>query len=179
MVSLWVSLYSKCLSGGGAEEHLLSSLQVVQNKAARFITKKGKFTPVSELLQQCSWLSVRQSILYHSVLMIYKTISTTYPKYIHQKLSTEFPYSTRLAQSEAVRMGSEFQCKLDLTEKSFMARATCAYNQIPTEIRRTPKVETFKLKLKDWVQKNCPIWDVSSQKNVYHLGGWNFVSCII
>ena len=86
---------------GVAEENLLSSSQVVQNKDSRLITGKGKFNQIS--------------------------------------------------------VGSEIQFKLDLTEKSFMARATRAYNQIPTEIRRTPKVETFKLKLKDWVQKNCPI----------------------
>ena len=71
-ISLW----------GGAEDYLLNSLQVVQNKAARFITKKGKYTPIPELLKQCAWLSVRQSIFYHSVILIYKTLSTTNPKYI-------------------------------------------------------------------------------------------------
>ena len=119
-ISLW----------GGAEEHLLSALQVLQNKACRLITRRGRYTPVSELLRQCGWLSVRQSIVFHSLVQIYKTLSTTYPKYIHQKLSTEFPYSTRLAQSEAIRMGSEFQCKLDITAKSFLARATSAYKEL-------------------------------------------------
>ena len=54
-------------------------------------------------------------------------------------------------------MGSEFQCKLDITAKSFLARATSAYNELPTEIRKSPKVQTFKVKVKDWIRKSCVI----------------------
>ena len=42
-ISLW----------GGAEEYLLRSLQVVQNKAARSVARRGRYTPVMELLSQC------------------------------------------------------------------------------------------------------------------------------
>ena len=146
-ISLW----------GGTEDFLLNSLQVVQNRAARSVTKRGKYTPVVELLRQCGWLSVRQLVYYHSVILIYKTIQTTYPKYIHKKLSAEFPYNTRLAQSESVRMGSEFQSKLELTEKSFMTRATISFNQLPTSLRLAPKIETFKKELKIWVTANCQV----------------------
>ena len=139
-ISLW----------GGAEDYLLKSLQIVQNKAARFVTKRGKYTPVIELLRQCGWLSVRQLAFHHSVIIIYKTLQTSYPKYIFDKLATEFPYNTRLAQSEAVRMGSDFQCRLDLTKRSFMNRATISFNQ-------TQKIEVFKKKLKTWVQENIRI----------------------
>ena len=59
-ISLW----------GGTEEYLLNSLQVVLNKAARFVAKRGKFTPVADLLRQCGWLSVRQLVFYHSVVQI-------------------------------------------------------------------------------------------------------------
>ena len=146
-ISLW----------GGTEEYLLNALQVVQNKAARFVAKRGKYTPVAELLRQCGWLSVRQLVFYHSVVIIYKTILTTYPKYIHTKLSTQFPYNTRLAQTESVRMGPEFKSKLELTEKTFMNRATVSYNQLPPELRKTPKLDAFKSKLKEWVLTNVKL----------------------
>jgi hypothetical protein len=48
------------------------------------------------------------------------TITTKSPKYIFSKLSSEFPYNTRLAESESVRMGPDFQAKLDLTERTFI-----------------------------------------------------------
>ena len=49
-ISLW----------GGTEDYLLDSLQIVQNNAARFVTRRGIYTPVRELLRQCGWLNVRQ-----------------------------------------------------------------------------------------------------------------------
>ena len=96
-------------------------------------------------------------MFHHSVILIHKTILTTYPKYIFNKLSSQFPYNTRLAESETVRMGPEFQCKLDITERSFMNRATSSYNLLPTEMRKMQKMDSFKLKLKTWVLENCRI----------------------
>ena len=139
---------------GGTEEYLLDALQIVQNKAARFVTRRGIYTPVRDLLRQCGWLNVRQLVFYHSVILLHKTLLTSSPKYIFNKLSSEFPYNTRLAQSESVRMGPDFKSKLDLTEKSFMNRATDSYNNIPTSLRQVKKMEDFKKKLKIWVLAN-------------------------
>ena len=146
-ISLW----------GGTEEYLLNALQIVQNKAARFVTRRDKFTPVVELLRQCGWLSIRQLVFYHSVITIYKTLQTSFPKYIHSKLSMEFPYNTRLAQSESVRMGPDFQSKLEITEKSFMNRATVSFNRLPAELRQVRKIEDFKKELKRWILENCKV----------------------
>ena len=137
-ISLW----------GGTEEFLLNSLQIVQNKAARCVARRDKYTPISELLRQCGRLSVRQLVLFHSVVLIFKTMMTTYPKYIHSKLCSEFPYNTRLAQSDSVRMGPDFMAKLELTEKSFLNRATVSFNKLPSGIRKIEKIEAFKAKLK-------------------------------
>ena len=145
-ISLW----------GGAENYILRSLQIVQNKAARSVARRGRYTPVVELLRQCGWLSVKQLVFYHSVILVYKAVKITFPRYIHSKLSSEFPYNTRLAESQAVRMGGEFKSKLELTEKSFMQRSTLSYNQLPTSLRQVQKLENFKKQLKTW-QKNITI----------------------
>ena len=142
---------------GGTEEYLLNSLQTVQNKAARFVARKGIYTPVKELLRSCGWLGVRQLVAYHSILIVHKTIHAACPKYIYSKLSSVFPYNTRLAMSDSVRMGSTFKCKLELTGRSFMNRATISYNQLPSEIRQCSKLEVFKKKLKLWVVDNCRV----------------------
>ena len=117
------------------------------------MTRRGKYTPVAELLKQCGWLSVRQLVFFHSVALIFKTLKTSYPKYIFSKLNSDFPYNTRLAQTESVRMGSQFKSKLDLTEKSFMNRATVSFNQLPATLRQIPTIEAFKKKLKVWVKE--------------------------
>ena len=48
MIGLW----------GGAESYLLNCLQLVQNRAARFVTQRDKYTPIKQLLTECGWLSV-------------------------------------------------------------------------------------------------------------------------
>ena len=62
MISVW----------GGTESYLIRAVQVMQNKAARCITKKSWYTPTRVLLQQCNWLSVKQLIFYHTVLQVWR-----------------------------------------------------------------------------------------------------------
>ena len=71
---------------------------------------------------------------------------------MYSRLASKFPYNTRLADSESVRLGPEFMAKLDITKKSFMNRATISYNQIPQELRKVTKSETFKVQLKQWIK---------------------------
>ena len=66
-------IFQICL-WGGTEEYLLNALQVVQNKAARFVTRRDRYTSVQDLIRQCGWISVKQLVFYHSVILIYKII---------------------------------------------------------------------------------------------------------
>ena len=100
---------------------------------------------------------MKQLVFYHSVIQLYKSKQTSFPKYISDKLNLEFPYNTRLAGSESVRMGTAFKAKLALTEKSFLNRSTVNFNQLPTELRQIQKIEVFKKKLKQWMIQNIKI----------------------
>ena len=51
-------------------------------------------------------------------------------------------------------MGPEFKSKLELTENSFMNRATVSYNKLPPELRKIPKLDLFKQNLKVWTIEN-------------------------
>ena len=59
---------------GGCEKFLIKALQIIQNKAARSVTKLGIFTPFQTLLKQCGWLSVNQLVFYHTVILLFKTL---------------------------------------------------------------------------------------------------------
>ena len=50
LIHLWV----------GVCGYLIKMLQVVQNQAARYVTRSSWFTPSKVLLKQCNWLSVVQ-----------------------------------------------------------------------------------------------------------------------
>ena len=62
---------------GGCSGYLLDFLQVLQNRAARL----GWYTQVSTILKQCGWLSVRQLLHYHSLLLAFKMIQDKKPAY--------------------------------------------------------------------------------------------------
>ena len=71
---------------GSCSEYLKDSLQVVQNTAARCVTGLAWNTSVAVLLLQCGWLSVRQLILFHSMVMVFKIKQESKPRYLHTKV---------------------------------------------------------------------------------------------
>ena len=80
---------------GGTNSYLINILQVLQNRAARLVTKLGWGTSTKVLLDQCGWLSVKQLVEYHSLILVYKIKSKKKPEYLYDKLSTPFTSNTR------------------------------------------------------------------------------------
>ena len=111
-------------------------------------------TPVRKLLNQCSWLSIKQLIFFHSVLAVHRTISTGMPLYLAQHLKTDHPLNTRQGAQGNVRLTGHYS---DKVESSFLRRAAKCYNQIPADIKSAKTVPTFKKKLKQWTRSNIQI----------------------
>ena len=142
---------------GGTEGYLLASLQVLQNRAARAVTRKSWFTSTRQLLRECKWLSVNQLVFYQTILQVHKTIISGKPDNIRKKFSTDHPYPTRQATGGGLRFGEEFDATSGLSHKSFCYRGTQNYNRVPTYLRKEKTLLTFKYKLKQWVSNNIPL----------------------
>ena len=65
---------------------VVRTVQIMQNKAARCVTKQSWFTPTQRLLLQCNWLSIKQLIFLHTALQIWRVRTTKIPAYIDNKL---------------------------------------------------------------------------------------------
>ena len=140
---------------GGTESYLLDSLQILQNRAARIVTRRNIYTTLTELLQICDWLSVRQLVVYHTVSLTRKIIKTGKPVYLAKRLSSDFLRQTR--QSTMGNLKAAPMPNRQLTERGFLYRAPQTFNQIPAEIRSLQSDYIFKKKLKIWVSQNIPI----------------------
>ena len=140
----------------GCENYLLQVLQKIQNRAARVLTRLSWDTPIRKLLQQCGWLSIAQLSAYHSLVQMFKILREKSPRYLYQKISSEFPYPTSSANANLIRMGPEFKTDKTLVMNSFRWRATRLWNQLPIQTRQIPKLSNFKQKTKSWVQENIP-----------------------
>ena len=140
---------------GGCGAVLKKSLQIIQNKVARVVTRLDWLTPASELLQQCGWLSVNQLVFYHSVLLVYKVRLNKTPRYLDtMHNSWSYQYRTRQAESGLVKMVG--RPRLEITRNSFRWRAANQYNQLSADIRNSETLVIFKLRVKTWIKINVP-----------------------
>ena len=140
---------------GGCPDFLIKYLQALQNRAARIVTNHGPRTPNAVVLGQCGWLSVKQMVQYHSLVLVYEIRSKNKPEYLRNRLNFNFPYRTRLATGLGLRRQENY--KYDVTKNSFIARTTTTWNQLPEGIRNSKTVTTFKQKVKLWTKQNIPL----------------------
>ena len=71
----------------GLPKHMISSLQSVQNTAARIVTVTKKFDHITPVLIQLHWLPVHFRILFKVFLLVYKALNGMAPLYITELLS--------------------------------------------------------------------------------------------
>ena len=136
---------------GGTENYTIKAVQVMQNRAARCITKLGWFTPCEVLLRQCNWLSIRQLVFYHTAIQVYKVKVSGSPVYISSKFK---PSNTRSASQGTLLVPV---VEKSTSSKSFIVRSASTWNHLPPEIRNLQSLNTFKVELKKWTRENINI----------------------
>ena len=141
MVSVW----------GGTEDYIVKAVQVMQNKAARCVTKQSWFTPTKKLLQQCNWLSIKQLVFFHTALQVWRVNNDKCPVYIATKLELSM---TRSSIHGTLRVPVVEKAT---SKKSFMVRSAVTWNLIPPEIRSSKTLGVFKSSLKKWIKVNVEI----------------------
>ena len=144
---------------GNCEKYLVKSLQILQNKAARAVTGQSWFTPIRRLLKDCKWLSVNQITFYQTALQTHKILVAQKPVFFIPRMNTLHPYRTRQAADGCIRRGE------DISGKSFHSRGIKAYNSLPSSIRQSESIQTFKYKLRQWVSSNILIDKIRSPEN--------------
>ena len=140
---------------GGCTTELRRSLQIIQNKAARVVTRLDWSTSTTVLLGQIGWLSVNQLIFYHTVLMVYKVQKNKSPKYLHRMFNWSYQYNTRQAESGLIKLVRN--PNMDISKNSFRCRGASQYNQLPLEIRTSSSIMTFKVSTKIWIKEHIPV----------------------
>ena len=128
---LWANLSNWFSFGVGvSEKFLIRALQILQNKASRSVTRLGIYTPVKTLLNQCGWLSVRQLVFFHTVVLLYKTLQSGSPEYLFSMTGRDYNYKTRAKDAGKLRIVPEYKLDHDLNLKSFRWRSIRSWNQL-------------------------------------------------
>ena len=121
--------------------------KMVQIEAMRAVCKRGRRHPIRDLLKETNWLSVRQLVLYHSVIQVWKVINNRHPVYLHSRLVGNRPrYADRLAAAGSLIRGR--RPRLDLIESSWGWRVAQYWEEHPRSIREIDNGYQYKTNLK-------------------------------
>ena len=133
----------------GLPKKQISRLQRVQNMAARLITRRKRSDSISQILTSLHWLPVSKRIIFKVLLITFKTLHYSSPRYLYQMLKFYNPVRN-------LRSMTQLQLSVPRTRTSWGDRAYTniapkMWNDIPLHIRQSPSVEVFKRKLKHYL----------------------------
>ena len=139
------SVLTYCISlWGGLNKKELDDLQVMQNKALRFVLNKPPRSSRSEMFDESGFMTVRQLIVYHTTLNVYKIKQCKEPEYLFSNIERENIHENIIIE----------KTRLTLTRNGFIFRGAETCNDIPHEIRKIKKIADFKKKMKQWIHNN-------------------------
>ncbi len=76
---------------GGCSARLINKLQMVQNAAARVLTRTRKYDHISPVLSTLHWLPTKHRIDFKILLITYKALNGLAPQYLSELLSHYSP----------------------------------------------------------------------------------------
>ena len=132
----------------GLPQKSINRLQLVQNTAARVLTKTRKYDHITPILASLHWLPVALRTDFKMLLFVFKSRIGTVPVYISDLLSPYTP--TRTLRSSDQLLLEVKTANLVVTEgdRAFAVRAPHLWNNLPLVVRQATSLTTFKTLLK-------------------------------
>jgi hypothetical protein len=124
----------------------INRLQKIQNRAARIVTRTAYDASVQPVLKSLHWLPVRARIMYKVIVLVFKSLKQTAPKYLSDMLNIQQSrYSLRSGDTLTLIVP---RTRTKMAERSFTVVGPKWWNQLPNELKDTTCEEIFRRKLK-------------------------------
>ena len=133
----------------GLPKQTLRKLQLVQNAAARVLTKTKRFDHITPILKSLHWLPVGQRIDFKIMLLTYKSLHGLGPKYLTDMLPLHKPSRTLRSSETNLLIIPRVNTKHG--KAGFSYYATNSWNKLPEDLRLAPTLSTFKTRLKTFM----------------------------
>ena len=143
--------YSLTVWGNSSKQNL-SSIQKLQNRAARAITGNYDYTTsVSGLIKQLSWMNIHQRLSYFLGILVFKCLNNQAPTYLTELLNYVTDHQTYHTRSVSNNLLLVPRSHLSLFRQSFHFAGSSLWNTLPISITKCDNIYKFKTDLKQYI----------------------------
>ena len=128
---------------------LTDRLQRLQNRAARVITGASYEIRSKDILNDLNWETLAQRREKHKAILMYKITNDLTPSYLSDKFTTVEKTKNYNFRNKAFNLNIP-HAKTSYLEKSLLCKGPKIWNSIPTEIRQSSSLNSFKQKIKNF-----------------------------
>ncbi len=126
---------------------LINKLQMVQNAAARVLTRTRKYDHISPVMSTLHWLPIKHRIYFKILLITYKALNGLAPQYLSELLSNYNPPRPLRSQNSGHLIIPRIS-KSTAGGRSFFYLAPKLWNNLPNTVREADTLCQFKSRLK-------------------------------
>ncbi len=119
---------------GGCPASSINKLQIVQNAAARVLSRSRKYDHITPILQSLHWLPIKVRISYKIVLLAYKALNGLAPSYLNNLLSRNNPTRSLRSQNSGLLVVPRI-AKSTKGGRTFSYLVPKLWNSLPDNIR--------------------------------------------
>ncbi|XP_065809412.1 uncharacterized protein, partial [Labrus bergylta] len=134
----------------GCSGKSLKTLQLVQNAAARVLTRTRKWDHITPVLASLHWLPIQSRIEFKILLLTYKALNGQAPSHLKELLVPYYP-SRALRSRSAGLLVVPTVSKCIMGGKAFSYRAPLLWNCLSAGVREADTVCIFKNRLKTFL----------------------------
>ncbi|KAI5085332.1 hypothetical protein C0J45_23157, partial [Silurus meridionalis] len=137
--------YCNALLSGCASK-CINKLQLVQNAAARVLTRSRKYDHITPVLISLHWLPIKSRIDYKILLLTYKALNALTPQYLSELLYQYDPPRLLRSKGAGYLLVPQIM-KTTAGGRSFSYKDPQLWNSLPTSVRDSDTVSVFESRL--------------------------------